>query len=111
MGDSGCTVRTIKPGDATNYPQANHTASMHYVGRLEDGTVFDSSRRRGRPFQFKVGVGSVIRAWDETVPQMSVGQIVELTAPAEYAYGANGYPPVIPANATLIFEMELLSFH
>ena len=84
---------------------------MHYVGTLEDGvTKFDSSRDRGTPFKFKLGVGQVIKGWDEGVAQMSIGQVAKLTCSPDYAYGRDGYPPVIPKNATLIFEVELISF-
>lgn len=85
--------------------------SVHYVGTLTDGSKFDSSRDRGRPFQFELGAGQVIRGWDEGVAQMSKGQVAKLTLPHEYAYGERGYPPVIPPKATLIFEVELLSFN
>ena len=81
---------------------------MHYVGTLENGSQFDSSRKRGKPFECKIGVGQVIRGWDEGVPQMSVGEKAKFTITPDYGYGADGYPPVIPANSTLIFEVELL---
>uniref|UniRef100_A0A4W6E7M3 peptidylprolyl isomerase n=1 Tax=Lates calcarifer TaxID=8187 RepID=A0A4W6E7M3_LATCA len=88
----GVNVETIKPGDGT----------------LPNGEKFDSSRDRGPPFQFKLGLGQVIRGWDEGVAQMSVGQVVKLTCSPDYAYGTKGYPPIIPPNSTLIFEVELL---
>ncbi|KAI3374794.1 hypothetical protein L3Q82_021348, partial [Scortum barcoo] len=76
---------------------------------LTNGSKFDSSRDRNEPFHFNIGMGHVIRAWDEGVAQMSVGQMARLTCSPDYAYGASGYPPIIPGNATLIFEVELLS--
>ncbi|CAM9770712.1 unnamed protein product [Heterosigma akashiwo] len=106
----GVEVETITPGDATNFPQQGNTVRVHYVGTLTDGTEFDSSRSRGRPFEFQLGMGMVIRAWDEGVAQMSKGQVAKLTCSPDYAYGARGYPPVIPPNSTLIFEVELLDF-
>ncbi|DAZ94216.1 TPA: hypothetical protein N0F65_001066, partial [Lagenidium giganteum] len=108
---SGFTIDTIKPGDGTNFPKAGDTVRVHYVGTLLDGSKFDSSRDRGRPFEFKLGAGQVIRGWDEGVAKMSRGQIAKLTLPHEYAYGEGGYPPVIPPRATLVFEVELLSFN
>ncbi|KAK0525685.1 hypothetical protein OC834_004067, partial [Tilletia horrida] len=79
------------------------------VGTLPDGSVFDSSRDRGSPFVTQIGVGRVIKGWDEGVPQLSIGEKAKLTCTPDYAYGARGFPPVIPPNATLIFEVELLA--
>ena len=84
--------------------------TVHYHGTLADGSVFDSSVQKGRPFKFQVGVGQVIRGWDEGITQLQKGQKATLTCPPDYAYGAQGYPPVIPQNATLTFEVELLDF-
>lgn len=78
------------------------------VGTLLDGSKFDSSRDRGTPFQTKIGVGQVIKGWDEGVPQLSLGEKAVLTATPDYAYGARGFPPVIPPNSTLKFEVELI---
>jgi FKBP-type peptidyl-prolyl cis-trans isomerase FkpA len=82
--------------------------SVHYTGTLTDGSKFDSSHDRGTPFVFQLGAGQVIRGWDQGVPGMKVGGKRRLTVPPEMAYGARGFPPVIPANATLIFEVELV---
>ncbi len=83
--------------------------SMHYVGTLADGTVFDSSRKRNRPLELVLGRGQVIAGWEQGVPGMKVGGKRKLVIPPELAYGARGQPPVIPANATLSFEIELVA--
>ena len=84
--------------------------TVHYTGKLTNGKVFDSSVQRNEPFQFQVGVGQVIRGWDEGITQLQKGQKAILTCPPDYGYGAAGYPPVIPPNSTLIFEVELINF-
>jgi FKBP-type peptidyl-prolyl cis-trans isomerase len=84
------------------------TVEVHYTGWLENGTKFDSSLDRGRPFSFRLGAGQVIRGWDEGVAGMKVGGRRRLTIPADLGYGARGAGGVIPPNATLIFEVELL---
>eukprot|EP00301_Raphidiophrys_heterophryoidea_P025398 c8513_g1_i1.p1 GENE.c8513_g1_i1~~c8513_g1_i1.p1 ORF type:complete len:101 (+),score=20.95 c8513_g1_i1:175-477(+) len=82
---------------------------MHYEGRLaSDGTKFDSSRDKGKPFQFVIGWGQVIRGWDEGVMQMTQGEIATLKITSDYAYGPGGVPGVIPPNADLIFDVELI---
>jgi FKBP-type peptidyl-prolyl cis-trans isomerase len=81
---------------------------VHYVGTLEDGTKFDSSRDRGQPFSFTLGVGQVIKGWDEGVKGMKVGGLRKLIIPSDMAYGDSGIPGAIPPKATLIFEVELL---
>lgn len=78
------------------------------AGTLTNGNKFDSSRDRGKPFEFKIGLGNVIKGWDEGVAQMSKGQRAKLTCSPDYAYGARGFPPVIPANSVLIFDVELI---
>lgn len=104
----GVDVEILRPGDGRTFPVKGREVSVHYVGTLTNGSKFDSSRDRGQPFKFKIGAGQVIRAWDEGVARMSIGEVAKLTCSPDYAYGSKGYPPIIPANATLIFEVELL---
>ncbi len=84
------------------------TVHVHYVGTLENGKKFDSSRDRGEPFSFKLGAGMVIQGWDQGVAGMKVGGTRKLTIPGDLGYGSRGYPGLIPPNATLLFEVELL---
>ena len=101
--------RSGKVGGET--PKPGQLCYVHYSGMLSDGTVFDSSRTAGRgPLQFNVGQGQVIPGWDLTVATMLKGEKCVVKIAPEYAYGNSGAPPVIPPNATLTFEIELLEF-
>ena len=104
---SGLKYIEIKAGTG-HAPDPGQTVVVHYSGWLEDGTKFDSSVDRGTPFSFAIGTGRVIRGWDEGVATMQVCGQRRLIIPQDLAYGPQGRPPVIPPNATLIFDVELL---
>lgn len=100
-------IEDIKVG---NGPEAKDgdTVTVHYTGWLEDGTKFDSSVDRGQPFETKIGIGYVIKGWDQGIPGMKVGGKRKLTIPYQLGYGKYGVEPDIPGFATLIFEVELI---
>ncbi|KAI0304467.1 peptidyl-prolyl cis-trans isomerase [Multifurca ochricompacta] len=102
---------SLRPGDGKNFPKRGDTVTIHYTGTLTDGKKFDSSVDRNSPFVTKIGIGQVIKGWDEGVPQLSLGQKAVFTVTPDYAYGARGFPPVIPPNAVLRFEVELLKIN
>ena len=101
-------IETLEPGEGPT-PEPGQRVRVHYTGTLTDGAKFDSSRDRDQPFSFVVGAGQVIPGWDMTLRQMRVGQRVRTTIPWQLAYGASGRPPVIPAKADLVFDIELLA--
>lgn len=104
----GLDIEDIKVGTGAE-AKSGQRVSVHYVGTLQsDGSKFDSSRDRGQPFTFSLGAGQVIKGWDQGVAGMKVGGLRKLTIPPDLGYGARGYPPVIPANSTLVFEVELI---
>ena len=106
----GVVKETIQAGDGESFPQSGDMLTMHYTGTLaSDGSQFDSSVSRGKPFQFVIGVGAVIRGWDEGVMQMSLGEKATLQISSDYGYGSRGAPGAIPPNADLNFEVELLA--
>uniref|UniRef100_A0A7S0CRZ6 peptidylprolyl isomerase n=1 Tax=Amorphochlora amoebiformis TaxID=1561963 RepID=A0A7S0CRZ6_9EUKA len=108
MSYKGVTREVIKEGDGKTYPKKGDQLSMHYTGTFA-GTnkIFDSSKSRG-PFKFTIGQGQVIQGWDEGVMKMSLGEKAKLKIASDYAYGARGAGDVIPPNADLDFEVELL---
>jgi len=100
-------IEDLTPGTGAE-AKPGKTVTVHYVGTLTDGSKFDSSRDRGEGFTFRLGAGQVIKGWDQGVAGMKIGGLRKLTIPPELGYGKGGYPPVIPSNATLVFEVELL---
>jgi FKBP-type peptidyl-prolyl cis-trans isomerase FkpA len=105
--DSGLKYEDLAPGDGP-VAAPGHKVKVHYTGWLTDGSKFDSSLDRNQPFSFSLGKGMVIRGWDEGVAGMQVGGRRRLTIPPQLGYGAQGAGGVIPPNATLVFEVELL---
>lgn len=109
-GDGGCLKKILAPGNGSGVkPEKGWPVDAHYTGTLEsDGSEFDSSRKRGKPFQFTCGVGQVIKGWDVGFASMEIGEKAILKCRGDYAYGAAGSPPIIPGNATLLFDVELI---
>ncbi|CAE6500416.1 unnamed protein product [Rhizoctonia solani] len=108
---SSITSETITPPKSKDGARTKEgdVLSMHYTGTFQlNGLAFDSSRERDTPFEFKLGAGQVIRGWDQGLQGMGVGERRKITLPPAYAYGPRGFPPVIPPNATLVFDVELL---
>jgi FKBP-type peptidyl-prolyl cis-trans isomerase len=104
---SGLKYTDIVEGTGES-PRAGQTVVVHYTGTLENGKKFDSSFDRGKPAEFRIGVGEVIKGWEEGLMSMKVGGKRKLVIPAAIGYGARGRPPDIPGNSTLVFEVELL---
>uniref|UniRef100_A0A8C5MAN3 peptidylprolyl isomerase n=1 Tax=Leptobrachium leishanense TaxID=445787 RepID=A0A8C5MAN3_9ANUR len=101
-------------GGCRTFPKKGQTCVVHYTGKTSDSNCdlilhkFDSSRDRNKPFKFKIGRQEVIKGWEEGIAQMSLGQRAMLTCSPDVAYGATGHPGVIPPNATLVFDVELM---
>lgn len=107
---SGLRYLVRAPGTGEATPRIGDEVICHYAGRLLDGTSFDSSYRRGVPFTFRLGTGSVISGWDEAFLKMRKGEKRTLVVPHWLAYGEKGRPPTIPPKATLVFEVELIDW-
>ncbi len=108
--ESGLKYVVTEAGTGSDKPAKGQSVTAHYTGYLLDGSKFDSSVDRNQPFVFNVGAGMVIKGWDEAFADMTKGEKRTLIIPPELGYGERGYPPVIPASATLIFDVELLDF-
>jgi FKBP-type peptidyl-prolyl cis-trans isomerase len=104
---SGLQYTIDQPGTGVQ-PKKGQTVLVHYTGWLADGTKFDSSRDRGTPLDFPVGVGKVIKGWDEAIAAMKVGEKRTLVIPSALGYGSEGYSNLIPPNSTLVFKVELV---
>ena len=105
---SGVVIDVLKQGGGGRGARDGDRVTVHYVGTLEDGSKFDSSRDRSQPFTFELGRKMVIPGWEQGVRGMTEGEVRKLTIPYQLAYGVEGRPPKIPRRATLIFEVELL---
>lgn len=105
--DSGLRYQIIQKGEGKKAEKGN-SVSVHYKGMLADGTVFDSSYKRNKPLEFPIGAGHVIPGWDEGIQKLKVGDKARLVIPSHLAYGASGAGGVIPPNATLVFDVELM---
>ncbi|KAK3599861.1 hypothetical protein CHS0354_022433 [Potamilus streckersoni] len=92
----GVTIQELSKGDGATFPKPGQIVSIHYTGMFENGTKFDSSRDRGKPFKFQLGKDQVLKGWEEGLSKMSLGQRVRLICPPEVAYGKRGYPGVYP---------------
>jgi FK506-binding protein 4/5 len=110
IGKQGLKKLLVKEGEGWETPETGDEVEVHYTGTLLDSTKFDSSRDRGTPFKFKLGQGQVIKGWDQGIATMKKGETAVFTIPPEMAYGESGSPPTIPPNATLKFDVELLSW-
>jgi FKBP-type peptidyl-prolyl cis-trans isomerase len=106
--DSGLVYVDVRCGSG-DVAEGSTALTIHYVGRLRDGSIFDSSRNDDEPFRFLLGAGQVIPGWDEGLHEMMVGGMREVTIPPDLAYGDSGAPPSIPPNTTLTYEVELLA--
>ena len=104
----GLEIQEVRPGEGAE-ARAGSIVEVHYTGWLLDGTQFDSSRERGKPYAFRLGLGAVIQGWDEGIAGMKAGGIRRLRIPPELAYGARGASDAIPPDSTLLFEVELVA--
>lgn len=110
MSRRDVSVEIFAAGDGINYPRPGNVVTIHYTGFLADGSRFDSSRDRGKPFKFKLGAEQVIPGLDLGVAQLSIGERAKLKIPSYLAYGDKGFPGLIPSKSELVFDIELITF-
>ncbi len=103
-------IEVLAEGTGDREVKSGDQISVHYTGTLVDGTKFDSSLDRGQPFTFTIGLNQVIQGWEQGLLEMKVGEKRKLTIPSDLAYGEQGSGSIIPSNAVLVFEVELVSF-
>jgi FK506-binding protein 1 len=108
--EENLNMKVLKTGDAANFPKLGDSIQMHYVGFLEDGTMFDNSYNRGVPICFIFGQNMVVRGIEMALPVLSRGERARIKLTPDLAYGSKGFPPVIPPGATIIYEIELVTF-
>lgn len=112
MASDGVTIESLSPGDGVTFPKRGDNLTMHYDGHLaSNNKKFDSSRDRNQPFEFTIGVGQVIRGWDEGVAKLSLGERAKLHIKSHFGYGARGAGGDIPPNADLVFDVQLLAIN
>ncbi|CAK69003.1 unnamed protein product (macronuclear) [Paramecium tetraurelia] len=104
------SIKVHERGNKQSYPEKGDQVKVHYTGKLLDGTKFDSSKDRNQPFEFRVGVGQVIKCWDDVVLNLTLGDKVTVICPSATAYGSRGAGKVIPPNSDLQFDIEMLGF-
>lgn len=108
MSRDRVTMDKIIEGDGKTIPKKGNIVTVDYIGTLADGTKFDSTMDRKKPFKFRVESGEVIKGWDQGIVQMSKGERSRMTIPPALAYGAKGFPGLIPPNTPIVFEVSLL---
>ncbi|CAD8146458.1 unnamed protein product [Paramecium octaurelia] len=104
------SIKIHERGNRQSYPEKGDQVKVHYTGKLLDGTKFDSSKDRNQPFEFRVGIGQVIKCWDDVVLNLTLGDKVTVICPSATAYGSRGAGRVIPPNSDLQFDIEMLGF-
>ena len=105
---SGIAIKMLRAGDSDSYPQKSQSIAVHYDAYLPNGTMWDSSRKRGRPLRFRLGEGQVIQGLDLAVMELSRGMRARVTIPAPLAYGERGFPGLVPPNTPVEFDIELI---
>ena len=106
--DSGLQIKMLRSGDGTQYPQQMQSVAIHYTAYLPGGKMWDSTKDRKRPLRFRIGAGQVIKGLDLAVSQLSIGARAKVLIPADIAYGARGFPGLVPPNTPIEFDIEVL---